>query len=138
MKLEERLEEVRKLISELIRHSSELPIIVEGQKDERALRDLGVEGIIVRLNVGDSVFKTCEDLSRTHRKVILLTDWDRRGGHLAKLLREGLEANGVQYDDEIRAKLAVLTKKDIKDVESLAKHMRRLKKMSESGVGGFK
>lgn len=138
MKPEERLEEVRKLISELIRHSSELPIIVEGQKDEKALRDLGVEGIIVRLNVGDSVFKTCEDLSRTHRKVILLTDWDRRGGHLAKLLREGLEANGVQYDDEIRAKLAVLTKKDIKDVESLAKHMRRLKKMSESGVGGFK
>jgi len=135
---EERLEEVQKLIAELIRLSSELPIIVEGRKDERALRELGVEGIIIRLNVGDSVFKTCEGLSRTYRKVILLTDWDRRGGHLAKLMREGLEANGVQYDDGIRAKLAILTKKDIKDVESLSRHLARLKNMSKSGVGGFK
>lgn len=111
---------------------------MEGRKDENTLRRLGLKGLILRLNKGVSVFSMCEDISRKHKKVILLTDWDRRGGHLAKLLREALEANGVMYDDDIRAKIAVLTKKDIKDVESLEKHLNRLKRTAETGVGGFK
>ena len=138
MRPHERLEELENLIDELILENSETPVIVEGRKDERTLRRLGLEGPILRLNKGVSVFSTCEEVSKKHNKVILLTDWDRRGGHLAKLLREGLEANGVKYDDDIRARIAVLTKKDIKDVESLARHLNRLKRIAETGVGGFK
>ena len=105
MRPHERLEELENLIDELILENSETPVIVEGRKDERTLRRLGLEGPILRLNKGVSVFSTCEEVSKKHNKVILLTDWDRRGGHLAKLLREGLEANGVKYDDDIRAAL---------------------------------
>ena len=135
---QERLEQLKKLLNELIQENSKTPIIVEGRKDENTLRRLGLKGLILRLNKGVSVFSMCEDISRKHKKVILLTDWDRRGGHLAKLLREALEANGVMYDDDIRGKIAVLTKKDIKDVESLARHLSRLKRLAETGVGGFK
>lgn len=138
MKPQERLEQLEKLIDELIQENSETPVIVEGKKDENTLRRLGLKGPIIRLNKGISVFSMCEDISRVHKKVILLTDWDRRGGHLAKLLREALEANGVRHDDDIRAKIAILTKKDIKDVESLARHLSRLKRVAETGVGGFK
>jgi 5S rRNA maturation endonuclease (ribonuclease M5) len=138
VRIEERLEEVERLVQNLIDLSGTMPIIVEGRKDEKTLRQLGVEGTIVRLNKGESVFSTCEKLSRSYKKVILMTDWDRRGGHLAKLLKDGLEANGVQYDEDIRARISVLTKKDIKDVESLAKQLARLRREAQSGVGGFK
>ena len=138
MRIEQRLEEVEGLIKELVHLSDTMAIIVEGRKDERALRELGVKGEIVRLNKGESIFGTCERLSRDHKKVILMTDWDRKGGHLGKLLKDGLEANGVQYDGNIRARLAVLTKKDIKDVENLAKQLARLRREAGRGVGGFK
>ncbi len=108
-----------------------MPVIVEGRKDERSLRAIGLTGTVLRLNKGISIFRTCENISKEHDKVILLTDWDRRGGQLSRMLREGLEANGVRYDENIRAKLAMLTKKDIKDVESLYKHMERLEELSK-------
>ncbi|MCK5291823.1 MAG: DNA primase [Thermoplasmata archaeon] len=138
MRIEKRLEEVEGLIEQLVHLSDTMAVIVEGRKDERALRELGVKGEIVRLNKGESIFGTCERLSRDHKKVILMTDWDRKGGHLGKLLKDGLEANGVQYDENIRARLAVLTKKDIKDVENLAKQLARLRREAAGGVGGFK
>ncbi|TET89476.1 MAG: hypothetical protein E3J35_09885 [Methanomassiliicoccales archaeon] len=131
MRTEERLEEINKLIQDLIRLNVEMPVIVEGRKDERSLRAIGLTGTVLRLNKGISIFRTCENISKEHDKVILLTDWDRRGGQLSRMLREGLEANGVRYDENIRAKLAMLTKKDIKDVESLYKHMERLEELSK-------
>lgn len=138
MRIEKRFEEVEALIKNLVHLSVTMPVIVEGKKDEKALRELGVKGEIVRLNRGESIFSTCERLSKDHEKVILMTDWDRKGGHLGKLLKDGLEANGVQYDEDIRARLAILTKKDIKDVESLVKQLARLRREAASGVGGFK
>ncbi len=138
MRPEERLEKFKDLISELTRLNSEIPVVVEGRKDVRTLREIGLKGEILRLGKGASVFSLCEDISKKYEKVIILTDWDRKGGQLAKLLREGLEANGVRYDDDIRARIAVLTKKDIKDVESLARHLNRLRRLAETGVGGFK
>ncbi len=137
MKPKERLEKLEKLIQELVQQNEEIPVVIEGRKDENTLRELGLKGEILRLNKGISIFSMCEELSRKYDSVILLTDWDRRGGQLAKHLKEGLRANGVQYEDRFRDMIASLTKKDIKDVESLAKHLKRLKRMAESGVGGF-
>lgn len=131
MRIEERSEELKKLVQDLIQLNNEAPVVVEGRKDERALRAIGLTGTVLRLNKGISVFRTCENISKEHGKVILLTDWDRRGGQLSRKLREGLEANGVQYDENIRAKMATLTKKDIKDVESLHKHLERLEDLTK-------
>jgi 5S rRNA maturation endonuclease (ribonuclease M5) len=130
----ERLEEFLKLLNELIEENQEVPIIVEGKKDRRALKELGFKGKLFSINHGIPLFNFCEELARKHRKVIILTDWDSKGGRLAKALREGFAANSVKYDEKSRAKLARLCKKDVKDVEGLPKFLEGLKQRLENGI----
>lgn len=119
MNLEERDQEILHTLDELREASHRLPVIVEGKKDRRALRGLGLRGKIIRLQNGSPVFELCEVIAREHSEVVILTDWDRRGGQLCRLLREGLGANDVRYNIDFRARLARLTRKEIKDVEGL-------------------
>lgn len=129
-------EELIATIEALAEANLRAPVIVEGERDERSLRALGLAGDIVRVNSGDSIFHLAESLAGRHPEAIILTDWDRRGGVLARLLRDALEANGVRYDDDLRARIAVLCRKDIKDVESLAGHVERLSRQVASGWAG--
>jgi 5S rRNA maturation endonuclease (ribonuclease M5) len=122
-KLEMLLEELREL--NII---SQIPIIVEGEKDAEALRALGCTGTILCVNVGIPVFNFCERLSRDYARVIVLTDWDYHGGKLCRLIIDGLEANGVKYDASIRARLSKYCKREIKDIESLSGYMASLRK----------
>ena len=133
MNTEERFEEIRRVLVDLAEKNGEAPIVVEGERDVRALRSLGLAGPIVTLHRGVRVFHLCERLAAEHREVVILTDWDVRGGQLAKLLREGLSANGVRYDDEFRARLAVLCQKDIKAIENLHQYVERLRPRGDDG-----
>lgn len=99
---------------------------MEGDKDEAALRALGVEGPIVKTNVGENLFAFVEGLAQRHRSAILLVDWDARGGRLAKRLREACRANGVALDDAHRLALAKATRGEVKTVESLDTYAARL------------
>ena len=128
MNQKERLEEIENILKELIDLNSQIPILVEGRKDKKTLKELGVMGEIIKLNTGNSLFNMCEKLSAEHDKVIILTDWDRRGGQLCRLLREGFTANNVKCNDEIRTKLVRLCKKEIKDVEGLSTYINRLRR----------
>jgi 5S rRNA maturation endonuclease (ribonuclease M5) len=94
---------------------------------------LGITKNVVKLSKGVSVFAFSEDLSRRSRKAVVLTDWDRKGGQLARMLREALMNNGVVVDDRIRAQLAMLSKKEVKDIESLPRFVNNLRKLG--GVG---
>ncbi len=123
----ETLERMTRLLEELDDASQTIPIIVEGRKDEEALRDLGIEGRIIILNDGHSVLGTCEELAKTHTIAIILTDWDRRGGQLARSLMDSLEACDMKHETDIRARISYLSKKEIKDVEGLPGFMRRLR-----------
>ncbi|MEW5936467.1 MAG: DNA primase [Candidatus Thermoplasmatota archaeon] len=116
---EERLEEIEELIAKLAEESLDALIVVEGRKDLHALRSMGVKGEIKMVNVGNAIFNLCEEISAKHERVIILTDWDARGGRLCCALQDGLKACGVIPDIEFRARLAMLTKKGIKDVEGL-------------------
>ena len=122
----DQVEDLLELISRLREESERYPLIVEGKKDERALRGVGFEGEILRLDKGVAIFNFCEGLRGSHEKVIVLTDWDRKGGRLARALRDGLTANGVPYDDDFRKKLAFLVRKDVKDVEGLGRLLAKL------------
>ena len=128
MNQKERLEEIEKILEELIDLNSQIPILVEGRKDIKSLKELGVMGEIIKLNTGNSLFNMCEKLSAAHDKVIILTDWDRRGGQLCRLLKEGFMANNVKCNDNIRMKLVWLCKKEIKDVEGLSTYISRLRR----------
>lgn len=124
----ERLEELEHLLAELVERSTGEPIVVEGPKDREALRALGIRGEIVLLNTGNSVLHTAEGLARRAPSVILLPDWDYRGGQLCRLLRRGIEASGGRFDDHVRMRLVQLTKKEIKDIEGLPGFLRRLRR----------
>lgn len=133
MNAEERYEELVAVIDELVEASARAPVIVEGARDVKSLRALGLAGEIVSVNRGETVFHFCEQLAATHRAVVILTDWDVRGGQLARLLRDGLAANGVKYDDDLRARLAALCQKEVKCVEDLHRHVERLRPRGDDG-----
>ena len=123
-------------IAALIEANRTTPVIVEGERDVRSLQTLGLEGEVIPLNSGVSLFHLAESLARRHAAAIILTDWDRRGGQLARLLRDALEANQVRFDTDFRARLTLLCRKDIKDVEGLAGFVERVGRQVEGGWHG--
>ena len=124
----ERLEKLEELILQLKNLSKEgNVIIVEGQRDRRALRELGITGPI-ELGTKKSLLLFCEELARTYRNAIILTDWDRTGNRLAELMEQYLMAASVKVNTDIREKIQNLVQKRIKDVESLHTHISNLKK----------
>lgn len=123
----ERLEAVEQLFDELRQANEDLPLIVEGAKDETALRNLGFDGAVVRVNSGQTVIATVEAVAEDHPEVIILTDWDYHGGKLARRIRESCDACGIRWDDHFRRDLARLVKKEVKDVEGLDTYLRNLR-----------
>jgi len=130
----DRLEAIEYLIERLIEENREFPVIVEGIKDEGSLRAIGLTGEIIRLNTGKSIVAVCERLTGP-RKVILLFDWDKKGAKLTRAFADALKTDGIDCDTRLRSELAVLVKKDIKDVESLAGMLRRLRESTPKADG---
>jgi 5S rRNA maturation endonuclease (ribonuclease M5) len=124
---EERLEQLEKVIDDLEDASIQTPIIVEGKRDVLALKLLGITTNVVSMNKGVSIFSLAESMSRKHRQVIVLTDWDRRGGQLARMLKDAFAANGVSVNDSFRTHIVILSKKEIKDIEGLPGFIERLR-----------
>ncbi len=126
----ETLRTLEDIFDELDDASRMMPIIVEGLKDRMALRSLNVNGYVVILNDGESILNTCEKLAKKWGAAIIFTDWDQKGGQLARSLMDSLAICGVSYDTEYRANISRLVKKDIKDVESLPALIQRLRILS--------
>jgi 5S rRNA maturation endonuclease (ribonuclease M5) len=98
-------EDLENALNELREENKTVPIIVEGEKDIAALRTLEVSGEIIRFNKGQSVSDFCDAISQKYKKIILLTDWDRRGGRLCLQLKKNLE-NRVKIDVTYRGVFA--------------------------------
>ncbi|TRO55632.1 hypothetical protein E2P64_06790 [Candidatus Bathyarchaeota archaeon] len=92
---QERLEErFVKGVQLLINLSEDgVTIVVEGIKDITALRGLGLSGPIYML-AGHSVVSLADELANIPRLLILF-DFDRRGGQLTRRLTDQLEGRGV-------------------------------------------
>ena len=125
--------DLQRVLEDLSEKNRRAPIIVEGEYDKRSLRALGITGDIRMINQGSTVFGLCESIAAHHRDAIILTDWDVRGGRLARQLRDGLAANGVRFDEDLRARLTVLCGKDITDVESLHGFVDRVAERASVG-----
>jgi len=121
---------ILEVMDEVEHMSGGAPIVVEGLKDVEALKRMGIKRNVVSLGKGLTVFAFCEKLALRSGSAVILTDWDRKGGKLARMLKDALEANGVKANLDLRARLVLLAKKDIKDIESLPKYVRRLGEMA--------
>lgn len=115
----ERLEAIQDLLDELSSMSSTHIILVEGLKDVASLRHVGVDGEFFCVQSGGGPVKAAEHVWHSGKSAVIMTDWDRRGGTLARSLRDNLSSLGVRYDDRIRGELAVLCRPYVKDVESV-------------------
>jgi dTMP kinase len=102
-------------------------ILVEGAKDVAALRNMDIDGDFFTIQVEGGPVRAAEYAWRSGRKAVILTDWDRRGGSLARSLRENLSSLGVGYDDRVRSDMAFLARMHCKDVESMDTVLARLR-----------
>lgn len=122
------LEEFLRLWRDLRADSEEAGalIVVEGERDRRALRRLEVTGEIVLVHGGQTLGGTAQGIVGRARRVIVLTDWDAEGGHLAHRLKEFLEADRAALDLEYRRRLARIVRGELVHVEGLYGWARRL------------
>jgi 5S rRNA maturation endonuclease (ribonuclease M5) len=123
----ERLLELEELILELQELSDGGAIIVvEGRKDMVSLRLLGINGEI-RFASQQPLLEFTDLLSISNKKIILLTDWDNTGSLIARKIIQHLSNYGILPDTAIRSKIRSLSKKSIKDIESLNNYICRLR-----------
>jgi 5S rRNA maturation endonuclease (ribonuclease M5) len=80
---------------ELLNHEgkSGARVIVEGKKDELALREVGFKGEILVYNNFKGVINFVDHVSKKRRKVILLLDRDRNGKSLTSKILKKLDAS---------------------------------------------
>jgi 5S rRNA maturation endonuclease (ribonuclease M5) len=90
-RLQERFDKGLQLLIELSEEG--MPIVVEGIKDISALRGLGLTGPIHAL-AGHNIVSLADELADT-RRLLILFDFDRRGGQLTRYLIRQLEGRGV-------------------------------------------
>jgi len=96
-------------------------ILVEGKNDEAALRDHDITN--VRVIVGIPFYRVVEEVARTTKEVIVLTDLDKEGRRWYGKLRHALQARGVKIDTQFREFL--LRRTTLTHIEGLAHYLRR-------------
>ncbi len=125
MDYEKSFEDLEKVLLELQEENKIIPIIVEGDKDIEALRKLGIKGLIISVNTGMSITNFCDKIARKYKEIIILTDWDRKGGFLCHTIRKNLEGRvkcNIRFR-ELFAKNAM-----IRTVEGLPSWIKTMKK----------
>lgn len=123
----ERLEKLEELILELqVLSDTGAIIVVEGRKDVESLRSLGVNGEI-KLSSQKPLLDFTEQLSRCGKDIVLLTDWDRKGGIVARKIIDYFHAYSIIPNTDLRKRIGFLVKKRIKDIESLSRYIEKLR-----------
>jgi len=132
---EERLARLDAALERLREANQHAPMIVEGMRDAAALRELGFDGEIIIYNQEPGGLLDLADRLRTRVLVILLFDWDRKGGQLTKTMRENL-AGSVKVEWEGRKELAIVsTVRCVEDLPSARRHLAKLIERREHELG---
>ena len=121
----ERAERLRLTIEKLYETNKQVPVIVEGKRDARALKKLGLIGEIITLHRGQNLYDFCTDIEERFQKIVILLDWDNNGDNLFKILSENLKGHWEEFS-WFRDLLRILCQKDISTVEGIPKLLRRL------------
>ena len=107
-----------------------MPVVVEGQKDVTALRQLNIDGKIVSSKTsGKSFLDLLTEIEQLRvREVILLLDFDRRGAEGTHRLKQHLEKTKIKPNLNFWNELYGLVGRDVKDIEGLPAYLETLKK----------
>ena len=124
--LKDKQEKIQQSLSKLVDASAKgKPVVVEGKKDEQALRVLGVVGAILTVKTGGKSF--IDALSEIEnlgvREVVLLLDFDRRGKEGTLRLKQDLERSKIKVNTRFWQDLEALTGRDIRCIESLPAYL---------------
>ena len=136
MDAKERLERFTVCLEALKLENHHTPVLVEGQRDEKALRELGLEGEIIIYNAGRTLGATADELARRHKRIIVLLDWDRTGGHLVKRFLEHVHAQ-LELDLTYRREFAIVSQvRCVEDLPAAARLIEtRAGAAAEDGAG---
>jgi 5S rRNA maturation endonuclease (ribonuclease M5) len=101
-------------------------IVVEGVHDREALEKLGITKEIVLCSSRPHT-DFIDYISSRHKKVVILTDYDRTGKRINKKLSSWLEREGIkvekQYRDEVGRILGFRGMRSIESVNALKKRI---------------
>ncbi|MCD6590839.1 MAG: toprim domain-containing protein [Candidatus Aenigmarchaeota archaeon] len=106
-------EELQRLIHQL----TDKLIVVEGKKDEEALKSLGLKNIIVI--DGRSLYEIAGMLKERKEEIVILTDFDSKGRHLNSKLKFLLQKYKKRVNSKLRGKMMRLGKNKIEDMSNL-------------------
>lgn len=125
------MEQTERIFEELrIQSESGIPIIVEGRRDEAALRKLGVNGPIHCLKaLGESRYEFLERVDGTNGAIVFV-DFDREGKKLEAWLHKELSQRGINSDLKLWSRIKSLARGDVRSVEELPSFMRALQSRS--------
>ncbi len=108
-------------------------IVVEGKKDQQALRNLDIVGPILTAKTGGKTFtQTSQEIAESNPKeVILLLDFDRRGKEGINRLKQDLEKTKITPNLKFWQDLSALLKHDVQCVESIPAYLQTLQAKAE-------
>jgi len=92
-------------------------VIVEGKKDRNILLSFDFTKIIT---INHGLYETAEEISKTNREIIVLTDFDKEGNLIARKLTLFLQSFNCKVDIITRKKIGLyFAKLRIKTMEEL-------------------
>jgi len=121
-RLQDKKEQLTTILELLAEESkSGIPIVVEGKKDIKTLRRLGIKGIIITTKTkGKSFLNVISEIKKIKSSnTILLLDFDKRGKQGTRYLQKNLEYHKIKCNLTYWKKLMALTSKKIQFIESL-------------------
>lgn len=113
----EESEQIKELFDEIRRR--DLLVVVEGPKDERALKELGVRRVF---SLKKPLFAAVEDIVVAEKEVVLLTDLDDEGKKLYHKLSVDLQRHGVKINNKLRE---FLFKTKLRHIEGLTRYLQK-------------
>lgn len=97
---------------DMLRDVEDKLVIVEGKKDKKALKSLGVKNIIA-IN-GRPLYELADEI-KTDKEVVILTDFDKEGRKIHSKLKNLLQRHKIHVNSHLRGRIMSLGKNKIED-----------------------
>ncbi len=122
----QRTRDIQEALSLVLEELRSLPrgtvILVEGSKDEAALRNLGIASPVRRIHPSRSLPEALSGFE----EAVILTDYDRHGSYLAKRCEGTARSFGVKPNLDFRRRIRKATYRELSHIEGLDAYVRNL------------